>query len=81
VIVQPGTQALDQALDSLVHDLRTPLNGIKTWTHVLENQGTPDPLSQRAIAGIMTSVDQQAALIDQLAEIVRALGESSSSKP
>ena len=82
MIVEPGEQALDQALESLVHDLRTPLNGIKTWTHVLENQGATDPLSQRAIAGIMTSVDQQAALIDQLAETVRAaLGESFLPKP
>ena len=81
MIREPAAPPLDQALESLVHDLRTPLNGIQTWTHVLENQGVTDELSQRAVQGILIAVEQQARLIDQLAELARAVGETSLPKP
>ena len=58
-----------ELLAIVAHELRSPLNGIKGWTHVLENQlRGSDATSQRAIAGIMTSVEQQVRLIEDLLE-------------
>jgi len=50
----------------LSHELRSPLNAIKSWAHVLESQLHDDPSSKRALAGIMIGVEQQARLIDDL---------------
>jgi len=57
----------DELLASVAHDLRTPLNSIKSWTHVLESQlPDPDPMTRRALDGIMTGVEQQVRLLEQL---------------
>ena len=67
--------ARDQFVALVCHELRSPLNGIKSWTHVLETrvQGCDDPTIVRAIAGIMTGVEQQVRLIDELLDVTRAL--------
>jgi len=59
---------LNEFLAIVSHELRSPLNGIKSWTHVLENL-LPDaqPPVQRALAGILIGVDHQVRLIDLLA--------------
>jgi signal transduction histidine kinase len=53
-----------------MHDLRTPLNSIKTWAEVLQSQlgAHDDPVVSRALKGIMSGIDQQARLLDQLAD-------------
>lgn len=57
--------ARDQFLATVAHELRSPLNGIKTWAHVLENHlRDGDSTVRRAIDGIMAGVDQQVRLID-----------------
>jgi PAS domain S-box-containing protein len=68
------TVARDHFLSILSHDLRTPLNGIKTWAHFLDNQlqDADDPI-RRAVAGIMIGVDQQVRLIDDLLDLTRAM--------
>ena len=50
------------------HGLRSPLNGIKSWTHVLENQlgESDDPTLRRAIDGIKFGIEQQVRLIEGL---------------
>ena len=59
--------ARDQFLAIVSHELRSPLNGIKSWTHVLENElRDADPAIRRALAGIMIGVDHQVRLIDDL---------------
>jgi signal transduction histidine kinase len=57
------------------HELRSPLNGIKSWTHVLENQlrEDDDPTTKRAVAGIVIGVEQQVRLIDDLLDVTRVL--------
>ena len=68
------TLARDQFLALVSHELRSPLNGIKSWTHVLENQlRDPDPTVRRALAGIMIGVEHQVRLIEDLLDVTRAL--------
>jgi len=49
------------------HELRSPLNAIKSWTHVLEHHlRDVQPPVRRALEGIMTGVDHQVRIIDDL---------------
>jgi CheY-like chemotaxis protein len=53
----------------LSHELRSPLNAIKSWAHVLENHlDGADPTVRRALAGILTGVEQQVRVIEDLLE-------------
>jgi len=66
--------ARDQFLAIVSHELRSPLNGIKSWTHVLDNHlRDPEPTVRRALAGIMIGVEHQVRLIDDLLDVTRAL--------
>ena len=66
--------ARDQFLAIVSHELRSPLNGITSWTHVLENSlRDADPGIRRALAGIMTGVEHQVRLIEDLLDMTRAL--------
>ena len=71
---ESATLARDQFLAIVSHELRSPLNGIKSWTHVLENQlRDADPATKRALAGIMIGVEHQVRLIDDLLDVTRAM--------
>jgi len=71
---ESATLARDQFLAIVSHELRSPLNGIKSWTHVLENQlREAEPSVRRALAGIMIGVDHQVRLIDDLLDVTRAM--------
>lgn len=71
---ESATLARDQFLAIVSHELRSPLNGIKSWTHVLENQlRNADPSVRRALAGIMIGVEHQVRLIDDLLDVTRAM--------
>src|SRR5439155_4192840 len=66
--------ARDQFLAIVSHELRSPLNGIKSWTHVLENLlRDAGPPARRALAGIMMGVEHQVRLIDDLLDVTRAM--------
>lgn len=59
------------------HDLRSPLNGIQGWAHVLESRiGSESPLVRRALAGIQNGVEQQAQLIGDLTDMVHVMNAS-----
>src|SRR5258706_9487868 len=71
---ESATLARDQFLAIVSHELRSPLNGIKSWTHVLENQlRNAEPSVRRAVAGIMIGVEHQVRLIDDLLDATRAM--------
>jgi len=60
----------DEFLGVVSHELRSPLNGIKSWTHLLENLlADAQPPVHRALAGIMIGVDHQVRLIDALLDV------------
>lgn len=69
-----ATLARDQFLAIVSHELRSPLNGIQSWTHVLENHLTEaTPGVRRALAGIKIGVDQQVRLIEDLLDATRVM--------
>jgi PAS domain S-box-containing protein len=71
---ESATLARDQFLAIVSHELRSPLNGIKSWTHVLENLSRDaEPQVKRALAGIMIGVEHQVRLIDDLLDVTRAM--------
>jgi PAS domain S-box-containing protein len=74
---ESAAQARDHFLAIVSHELRSPLNGIKSWTHVLENHlRDADPTVKRALAGIMIGVEHQVRLIDDLLDVTRAMSGS-----
>ena len=71
---ESATLARDQFLAIVSHELRSPLNGIKSWTHVLEGHlGDANPAIKRALAGIMIGVEHQVRLIEDLLDVTRAM--------
>ncbi|MDB5888458.1 MAG: sensory box protein [Rhodocyclales bacterium] len=69
-----ASRARDQFLSVVSHELRSPLNGIQSWAHVLESQiDTTRPIVQRALAGIKTGVTQQVGLIEALLDATQIL--------
>jgi signal transduction histidine kinase len=63
-----GVERLGVESARLAHDLRSALNGIRSWSQVLRDHlgPTPDPVLQRALDGIATGVEQQVRLIEDL---------------
>ncbi len=63
----------DELLASVSHELRSPLNSIMGWLHVLEN-GRPGAADARqAIDRIRRNVDTQARLISDLLDLSRII--------
>lgn len=73
---EAAARARDEFLATVSHELRAPLNGIQTWTHVIENyakEAVAAPLAQRALLGIKTGVEQQVRLIEDLLDVTRMM--------
>ncbi len=67
----------EQILSIVSHELRSPLNSVQSWSHVLENQlnasGANSPIATRALEGIRAGVDQQVRLIEHLLDASAAM--------
>ncbi len=72
---EEGVRARDQFLSILSHELRSPLNGIQSWAHVLEHRvgSDPAPPITRALTGIKTGVQQQVRMINALVDTMHVL--------
>ena len=74
---EAASRARDQFLSIVSHELRSPLNGIQSWSHVLENQlngsGEPNPVAMRALEGIRAGIEQQVRLIGHLLDATVAI--------
>ena len=59
--------AREPRLADVAHELRSPLNAIRTWTHVLESRlPDPSPEVRRALDGIRIAIEQQVGVIESL---------------
>ncbi|HEY0254292.1 MAG TPA: hybrid sensor histidine kinase/response regulator, partial [Kofleriaceae bacterium] len=74
---EAASLARERFLAIVSHELRSPLNGIQSWSHVLESQlAGPDrvnTVATRALAGIRAGIDQQVKLIEHLLDATVAL--------
>lgn len=61
------TRGGDAGLDQVIHDLRSPLNAILGWTHVLLRMKTLDPAVREGLETIARNARDQARVIDALA--------------
>lgn len=72
-----AVKARNALVAAAAHDLRSPLNGIQGWAHVLESRvGSESPLVRRALAGIQNGVEQQAQLIGDLTDMLHIMSAS-----
>ena len=75
-------KARNALVAAAAHDLRSPLNGIQGWAHVLESRvGSESPLVRRALGGIQNGVEQQAQLIGDLTDMLHIMNGSMNLHP
>jgi signal transduction histidine kinase len=65
------TNSMDSFVRIVSHELRGPLNAASTWVSLMEVDASPEHISQ-GIAAIRHSIDDQARLIEDLVEGMRA---------
>lgn len=64
--------ARDRLLAVVSHELRSPLNGIRLWTSLLQDTDHPDQeLVRRAVANIESGVTAQARILEDLLDATR----------
>jgi len=69
-----ASRAKDEFLAIVSHELRSPLNALKGWSHLLSGTSYPDPiLVTRAAQAIRRNVEHQTRLIDDLLDTSRII--------
>jgi PAS domain S-box-containing protein len=68
---EEATRLKDEFLANLSHELRTPMNAIIGWTHLLKSGRLDDSQRQRALESIDRGARSQAKLIEDLLDVSR----------
>lgn len=63
----------DEFLSIVTHELRSPLNAMRGWAHVLRRAGPLNPLQEKALDAIDRNTQAQASLVDDLLDSQRIL--------
>jgi PAS domain S-box-containing protein len=70
---EAAAQAKDEFLAVVTHELRSPLNAIRGWAHVLRHGGALQNLQGRALDAIDRNTQAQTQLVDDLLDSQRIL--------
>jgi PAS domain S-box-containing protein len=70
---EAATHAKDEFLAVVTHELRSPLNAIRGWAHVLRHGGPLQGLQLRALDAIDRNTQAQTQLVDDLLDSQRIL--------
>jgi CheY-like chemotaxis protein len=70
---EAAASAKDEFLAVVTHELRSPLNAIRGWAHVLRHSGTLQPLQIKALDAIDRNTQAQVQLVDDLLDSQRIL--------
>jgi signal transduction histidine kinase len=68
---QEANRTKDRFLATLSHELRSPLNAVVTWAHLLRSGRLDEARTRRALSTIESSARLQARLIEDLLDIAR----------
>src|SRR6185369_10006084 len=68
---QEANRTKDRFLAMVSHELRSPMNAVVTWAHLLRSGRLDDAKSKRALAAIERSSQLQARLIEDLLDVSR----------
>ncbi len=73
ITLESAARAMDEFMSLLSHDLRSPLNAMVGWLHVLRGAQTSPEMTERALAGLSSAVERQRRLVDQMLDATRIL--------
>lgn len=70
---EAATLAKDEFICVVTHELRSPLNAIRGWSHVLRHSAELQPLQRKALDAIDRNTQAQVQLVDDLLDSQRIL--------